>query len=619
MIFLRNSINSHGGLMTGFQSETYGRYQTINLIGRGGMGKVYLARDPVLQRNLALKVIALDEHIEKETRQEYLDRFLIEARASAQLNHPSIVTVYDAGDENGIPWIAFEYVDGKSLDYFVKTKKKIELKRAISLIRQLSSALQLAHENEIIHRDIKPSNILIDERAGLAKLADFGIAKAPWSAITKKGISIGSPGYMSPEQLNGLPLDNRTDLFSLGVVFYEMLTGEQPFQRETFEQTAMAILKGDYRSLSEFFDNIPPAVDYAIAKCLAANRDLRVESATELINILTDIEREVDSISKVNDKELPTGPVTRISRPGRESTDNDDSRTRKIYESFFSIITIDNVKRTLRGILKLIDSVVGAFSKKPKLSIIFTIGIGLFFIGSYFTIKVFSLKHQFNEGSVKESIQAAEELDKLGVSIQATSLFNQGEKLLEEEKYEDVLMIAEFLKKTPNSHQYGLLLQARWEIHKLNVYNAIEQLKIVVSTAQGKQLIKQHLTSILNDLQMILERQKAPDSLISIIVNDCNAADSNLVIAWLEDNNYWLRWNAVAIRKAGNLQVDMVSIYILDLKYADSWKTRRRAVNKLGEFGDERAVPALREAQKKGLKDPFVAAAARSVLEKTFK
>src|SRR5258707_2407775 len=205
--------------------QTVGRYEIIGELGRGAMGVVYKATDPTIGRTVALKTMRLDVH-GLETG-ELARRFRNEARAAGLLNHPNIVTIYDAGEQDGIFYIAMECIEGTSLHELLAEKHALGAEEVVRLSREICEGLDYAHSHGIIHRDIKPANIMITSK-GAVKIMDFGIAKAG-GAMTSTGQVLGTPNYMSPEQVKGRPLDGRSDLFSFGVVLYEMLTGEKPF------------------------------------------------------------------------------------------------------------------------------------------------------------------------------------------------------------------------------------------------------------------------------------------------------------------------------------------------------------------------------------------------------
>jgi len=208
-----------------------GRYEIEAEIGRGAMGVVRLAHDPRLQRRLAVKTYNLPPGLSSAQKAEFRARFLHEAQAAARLSHPGIVTVYDADEDpdRDVPYIAMEYVPGKSLKEIIEAEGPFEIERVVALVDVLAEALHVAHEAGIVHRDIKPANLLVRTSDGAIKIADFGVAKLSSSTLTQSGISIGSPAYMSPEQVRGENIDGRSDLFSLAVILYELLCGDRPF------------------------------------------------------------------------------------------------------------------------------------------------------------------------------------------------------------------------------------------------------------------------------------------------------------------------------------------------------------------------------------------------------
>ncbi len=205
-----------------------GRYQITGTLGFGAMGAVYKAFDPLIKRTLAIKTIRLDLPRQSPQHRAFIDRFYQEARISGTLSHPSIVTLFDIGEENGVPFLAMEFVDGKTISAVLEEGTRFKPERVIGLVSQVAAALDYAHSRGVVHRDIKPSNLIVNH-ADKVKVTDFGIAKLADSEITHSGALLGTPSYMSPEQAMGDKLDGRSDIFSLGVVAFEMLSGQQPF------------------------------------------------------------------------------------------------------------------------------------------------------------------------------------------------------------------------------------------------------------------------------------------------------------------------------------------------------------------------------------------------------
>ncbi len=200
-----------------------GRYQIVSQLGKGAMGTVYRALDPAIERTVAIKI--LNSNLADENMGEVKERFLREAKSAGRLSHPNVVTIYDVGEAGGIAYIAMEYLEGRSLRQVLDSGASLPLHVISDIVAQIADALDYAQRSGIVHRDIKPANIMLSS-AGVAKLADFGIASMPSSSMTQTGAMLGSPKYMSPEQVLGQPVDGRSDIFSLGVVLYEMLGAE---------------------------------------------------------------------------------------------------------------------------------------------------------------------------------------------------------------------------------------------------------------------------------------------------------------------------------------------------------------------------------------------------------
>ena len=204
-----------------------GRYKIVSEIGQGAMGTVYKAVDPIIDRTVAIKTINLN--LSKQELEEYEQRFQQEIKAAGRLNHPNIVTIYDVGKTEQVAYMAMEFLEGQELKDIIASGKVLPTEQVVDIIAQVADGLWFAHQQDIVHRDVKPSNIMV-LKGGIAKITDFGIARLPNSAVkTMTGLILGSPRYMSPEQVIGKSLDTRTDIFSLGVVLYEALTGMAPF------------------------------------------------------------------------------------------------------------------------------------------------------------------------------------------------------------------------------------------------------------------------------------------------------------------------------------------------------------------------------------------------------
>jgi eukaryotic-like serine/threonine-protein kinase len=260
-----------------------GRYEITGQLGKGAMGVVYKATDPTIGRVVALKTARLDVHGTEA--EEMLARFRNEARLAGVLKHPNIVTVYDAGDFEGLFYIAMEYIEGETLQKLLAEKRKLPPERIVILAQQVCAGLDAAAAHKVVHRDIKPANIMI-ETAGVAKIMDFGIAKTS-DGLTSTGQVLGTPNYMSPEQVRGLRLDGRSDLFSFGVVLYEMVTGEKPFHGDNVATIIYKIIHEDPTPPREVDAAIHPVLSAIISKALAKHPDTRYQTGADLARDLT--------------------------------------------------------------------------------------------------------------------------------------------------------------------------------------------------------------------------------------------------------------------------------------------------------------------------------------------
>jgi serine/threonine protein kinase len=265
--------------------QRIGKYELVEEVGRGAMGIVYRCVDPVLQRTVALKVVRFSEWGDGAMRGELEQRFLREARTAGQLSHPGIVTVYDIGYEGGSAYIAMEFVAGTNLEDKLRKEGKLAPEECCRILRQTASALDYAHSRGVVHRDVKPGNILLNEQ-GQVKLSDFGIAKIQSQSLTQLGEVFGTPLYMSPEQIAGKPVDARSDQFSLGVVAYQMLTGEKPFAGETMASLVHAIMSASPAAASSLREGLPPGADEVMARVLAKTPEKRFASCTEFVDAL---------------------------------------------------------------------------------------------------------------------------------------------------------------------------------------------------------------------------------------------------------------------------------------------------------------------------------------------
>jgi eukaryotic-like serine/threonine-protein kinase len=261
----------------------YGRYEIIKELGKGGMGVVYQAHDPQIDRSVALKVLRVDRVVNEE----FVLRFFKEAKFIGRLSHPNIVTVYDVGRDHGTIYIAMEYLQGQPLNEVIRSGR-LSVEKTMDIALQVSSALGYAHDKGIVHRDIKPSNIILTDE-GSVKLTDFGIARADdqnAAQQTQTGVILGTPFYMSPEQVMGRRVDGRSDLFSLGVILYELIVGRKPFKGDHFTAIFRAITEDIPVAPLHIDASIPQSISDLIIKTLSKNPDERFQTGQEMSHAL---------------------------------------------------------------------------------------------------------------------------------------------------------------------------------------------------------------------------------------------------------------------------------------------------------------------------------------------
>ncbi len=288
--------------------EKIGRYTILETIGRGAMGVVYKARDPLIGRTLAIKTITLSGLLSEGQLGEFKARFFREAQAAGLLHHANIVTIHDVGVENDVPFMAMEFVEGTSLAKRLKEEGRLGAEEAVHVIRQVAEGLAYAHERGIVHRDIKPDNILIENGTGRAVIADFGVAHVTTSELTRTGEILGTPFFMSPEQVLGDPLDGRSDLFSLGVVFYLMLVGRRPFKGDTISSVCYHIVHGQAEPLPHD-PAIPAALASVIETMLCKEPAGRYPDGHALVRALDDAFSQTRAAAALSEATLDLAPA----------------------------------------------------------------------------------------------------------------------------------------------------------------------------------------------------------------------------------------------------------------------------------------------------------------------
>ncbi len=320
-------------------------YKILEKLGEGGMGVVYKAIDTKLDRPVAIKF--LPTHL--STSDENKARFVQEARTTAALNHPNILNIYDIDEQDGGLFFVMEYIEGETLKSYLTNLKSadgVPLSRAIDLTVQIAHGLKAAHEKEIVHRDIKPENIMLTKE-GNPKIMDFGIAKLKsGTGLTRTGMSLGTITYMSPEQSQGIAADHRSDLWSLGVVLYELLTGELPFKAEHEAALIYLIINEDPLTPSSYDRRIPPSVDSLVLKMLAKDRDRRHQSMNDLLESIRSVKRDLENAGKAGiTKAIALLPFENIS-PDKESDYFSDGLTEELILSLSKLKNMRVVSRT---------------------------------------------------------------------------------------------------------------------------------------------------------------------------------------------------------------------------------------------------------------------------------
>lgn len=284
-----NASSTGGSLVlegAGLQKPMLGRYEVEKELGKGAMGSVYLGKDPKISRIVAIKTMALSQEFEEDELQDVKNRFFREAETAGRLSHPNIVTIYDAGEEHDLAYIAMEFIKGSDLAEHTKPDNLLPLLKVISIIARSADALDYAHQQNVVHRDIKPANIMYEDASDLLKITDFGIARITDSSKTKTGMVLGTPSYMSPEQLAGKRVDGRSDLFSLGVMLFQLATGELPFQADSMATLMYKIANEPHPDPSSIRKGLPRCITIIINRAMAKNIDKRYQKASQMASDL---------------------------------------------------------------------------------------------------------------------------------------------------------------------------------------------------------------------------------------------------------------------------------------------------------------------------------------------
>jgi serine/threonine-protein kinase len=276
-------------------TQRLGRYQLEREIGRGAMGIVYLGRDTAINRLVAIKAIPLASEFSEAELVEARSRFFREAETAGRLNHPNIVTIYDVGEERGLAYIAMEYLKGKHLSDYARADNLLEPRKVLEIIGRTAEALGFAHKQQVVHRDIKPANLMYDPSTDVLKITDFGIARLTGSGSTRTGIVLGTPSFMSPEQLEGRTVTGHSDLFSLGVSLFQLLTGQLPFTADSMTGLMQQIAEAPHPPLRAYRPDLPACVESIIDRALAKNPDDRFDTGAQMAAALEDCRSRMPS------------------------------------------------------------------------------------------------------------------------------------------------------------------------------------------------------------------------------------------------------------------------------------------------------------------------------------
>lgn len=600
--------------------DKYGRYEVIKLIGEGAMGRIFLAKDPVLNRLVAIKVIALDRFHGDQTKEEYLKRFSIEAQASAKLNHPSIVTTYDTGNQDGVPWIAFEYIKGESLDITLKKKTVLQFGQICSIVSQIASALQHAHKNHIIHRDIKPANILIDSQSGIAKLTDFGVVKTPdIGGLTQSGLSVGSPGYMSPEQIDGSEVDSRSDLFSFGVVIYEMITGKHPFIRDTIPATFYATLNGEFTPLEELRPDTPQNLVQIVSDLINPQKDKRTLKTWQIVELVNQNHK-----SNFINKAYQTSKWIRVTKNIGESFANQiyrlDKRLIRKVISFFKEfpLALDYFCKLLKQKVSLWSNFLSKKTAKISLKKMPLFSLKNFPARIVFPlfavlILLFAIFQPNKTNTNTPSANKTETRTFIKKSLPPETE-NKLQTFIENGQLDSAKSICDSLEK--DFRPWNYLYRGLIEFRKSNYSESSAMFQNLTNNKRGIQLLDTKKPYVQTEMEKLFKKGSAPDELVTLASNVFMFHNDSSFLRMLSSEHYWTRWNCAKVVVSGGGKVDSVSLFILDYETSGTYKSRMQAVENLGKSEDLRAVPCLEKAAARNFRDPFVASTAKRYLEK---
>jgi hypothetical protein len=477
------------------------------------------------------------------------------------------------------------------LDRLLAQKTPLSFDRILRIAGDIAAAMRHAHGMGIVHRDIKPANILIDEASGIAKLADFGVVKSPHAAITQSGTAVGSPGYMSPEQIDDLEVDARSDIFSFGIVLYEMLTGVHPFLRDSVQATFYATLSCNYKPIRELRPDAPEKLVKFVEMSLVADRNLRIINADEVCSMIAEC---------MSDKETKT----RMMRVAKQDAIKRIKfflaqalrKARSLKKAMPPVAgrAVDAVYAVFRPLAQnIINKIYGPLEKrfsKKQITIALT-GITSLMAAAVLILLFASVNSKINDKN--RLVNAAQEK---GYTVKnGKQLITACREYIDRCDYFAARELADILTtgKGKNYILRGRLFNAMAALCADKFNDAAALFAKVQELSGGEAAIRKEQPFYLRYLEGWIDRGKLDDSLITLCASHLYLHDNSQVKAWTAYEHYWIRWNAVCIQQKGGKNVDLVPVYILDLDHSASARTKIRAAEKLGELGDRRAIPAL--------------------------
>lgn len=470
--------------------DKIGKYQVLGLLGQGAMGIVYKALDPDINRKVAIKVIRFDRISEDTEKTEIIRRFIREAQAAGKLVHPNIITVYDVGRVKDLTYIVMQLIEGQSLKKALAGGKIWTPAQVVPLMIQLCEALDYAHAQGIVHRDIKPANILLD-MTGRPYILDFGVARVEMSTLTQSGSIVGTPSYMAPEQVMGKKIDTRADIFSLGVMLYEMLTGKRPFEGDHITTVVYKIIHEDPPDLLECRQGLPPGFGAIVNKALAKDPECRYRNCRELREDLARVPVDADAT---------------LSLPGVPSD------TSRIVEG--------TKKRSRRRRVALLGGAASA--------LLVSLGMIVFVIPGFRDRGTAEPK---NEAGIQNRLPDATEKPSADPAVTELKTLDE---LFDEKKYAEVLRTAqEALRRFPGDERFkayvsrseamqrqesidGLLAAGKREYNQGRYAKCIELMQETLNIDPGNTEAQKNLTQCVNavargEITLMIERQRSAE------------------------------------------------------------------------------------------------------------